>query len=136
MKYPLLITTLTAITITLLTSCSVRQAPLPTPLPEANKELTAVEIEPQEQVESVTMVATQSGQSALALLESHATIETQDYGAAGVFVTGIGEVVNTNLQYWAFYVNGEYSQTGASQTFLEPGDEIRFVYEKIDPNQL
>lgn len=82
---------------------------------------------------TVILVATESGQTALELLESRATIETQEYGDAGAFVTSINGLAGDNQNYWAFYLNGEYSQTGASQTILEPGDEIKFVYEEIQP---
>lgn len=116
-----------------LTSC-LPNGQLTNPSPSAND--VTPEAELKVSVPNMVLVATESGQSAFDLLQSHATIETQDYGQAGVFVTGINGLTNTSQNYWAFYINGEYSQTGASQTMLEPGDEIKFVYEAIDPNQL
>ncbi len=78
--------------------------------------------------------ATQSGQIALELLEANATVETQEFGDAGKFVTSINGLVGNNQNYWAFYLNDEYAQQGASQTILEEGDRVKFVYEAITAN--
>lgn len=75
--------------------------------------------------------ATESGKTALSLLEGSATIETKDYGAAGKFVTSINDLPASNEYYWAFYVNGKYAEKGASQTTLQKGDTIKFVYEAV-----
>lgn len=83
---------------------------------------------------SFEFTATQSGQIALALLEANATVETQEFGDAGKFVTSINGLVGNNQNYWAFYLNDEYAQQGASQTILEEGDKIKFVYEAITAN--
>lgn len=76
--------------------------------------------------------ATQNEQVALELLESNAVVETQEFGDAGKFVTSINGLAGNNQNYWAFYVNGEYAQQGASQTILQEGDTIKFVYEAIE----
>jgi len=78
--------------------------------------------------------ATQSGQIALELLKSGAEIESTDYGAAGQFVTGINGLKGNNEYYWAFYLNDAYAEQGASQTKLEKGDTIKFVYEAVTTN--
>lgn len=78
--------------------------------------------------------ATLSGQIALELLEANATVETQEFGDAGKFVTSINGLVGNNQNYWAFYLNDEYAQQGASQTILEKGDRVKFVYEAITAN--
>ncbi|GIK84319.1 MAG: hypothetical protein BroJett025_09410 [Patescibacteria group bacterium] len=78
--------------------------------------------------------ATQSGQIALELIEANATIETQDFGDAGKFVTSINGLAGNSQNYWAFYLNGEYAEQGVSQTILEKGDTIKFVYEAISAN--
>jgi hypothetical protein len=75
--------------------------------------------------------ATESGKTALSLLEGSAAIETKDYGTAGKFVTSINDLPATNEYYWAFYVNGTYAEKGASQTTLQKGDTIKFVYEAV-----
>lgn len=71
------------------------------------------------------------GQTALELLETSAKIETEDYGLAGKFVTSINGVESDSKNFWAFYLNGEFAAAGASQTILEAGDTISFVYEEI-----
>lgn len=71
------------------------------------------------------------GQTALELLETSAKVETQDFGAAGQFVTSINGVESDAKNYWAFYLNGQYAQEGASHTILAAGDIISFVYEEI-----
>lgn len=80
----------------------------------------------------ITLTAQETGQTALELLEASATIETQQFGN-DAFVSGINGLTSDNEHYWALYVNGEYSQTGASTTVLNAGDEVEYVYESIDP---
>ena len=82
------------------------------------------------------LTASENGQTALELLEANAEIKTKDYGDAGVFVTGIDDVESNNESYWAFYVNDEYAQQGVSQTILESGDIIKFIYEEINQEEL
>jgi hypothetical protein len=76
-------------------------------------------------------VATMSGQTALELIQANVEVETQDFGDAGQFITSIGGLAGNEENYWAFYVNDEYAQVGASQTILEEGDKIKFTYEAI-----
>ena len=98
--------------------------PSPTPVvTETTQKNTAAQL---------ILTATQSGQTALEILEAKAEIETKDYGDAGVFVTSIDGIAGDNKHYWAFYVNDEFAQQGVSQTILESGDIIKFVYEEID----
>lgn len=49
-----------------------------------------------------------------------------------MFVTSINGVAGDNEHYWAFYVNDEFAQQGVSQTVLEGGDVVKFVYEEIN----
>ena len=42
----------------------------------------------------------------------------------GVFITGIGGIIPTGNQYWAFYYNGTYSNVGASSQPVQKGDTI------------
>jgi|GEM_PF-1647881 len=76
-------------------------------------------------------VATESGLVALELLEDSAAIETKDFGTAGKFVTSINGLSGNNEYYWAFYLNSEYAEQGISQTTLNKGDVINFVYEAV-----
>ncbi len=78
-----------------------------------------------------SFTAAEDEQLALDLIVSQATIETADYGTAGKFVTSINGLAGNNQNYWAFYVNGEYAQKGASQTILKKGDIIKFTYEAV-----
>lgn len=70
--------------------------------------------------------------SALELLSQNVTLETKDFGDAGIMITGINGLMADADHYWAFYLNGEYAQQGVSQTILTAGDVVEFVYEKID----
>jgi hypothetical protein len=83
-----------------------------------------------------TFSATKDGQTAFDLLDSQTEIEADDYGDAGMFVTSINGLAGDSDHYWAFYVNGEYGQTGASQTELELGDTIDFIYEEVSDDAL
>lgn len=100
--------------------------PSPSPVTEVIQENTAAQL---------FFTATQSGQTALELLETKAEVETKDYGDAGMFVTSINGVEGDNEHYWAFYVNDEYAKQGVSQTVLESGDIVKFVYEEISQTQ-
>jgi hypothetical protein len=83
-----------------------------------------------------TFTAAENGQTAEELLNENADVEYTDYGDGGRFVSSIDGIAGDEGHYWAFYLNGEYSQTGVSQTILQEGDIITFTYEAIDPAQL
>ncbi len=104
----------------------------PTPTTDASPTSEITEFVQENTVSQLVLTATQSGQTALELLEAKAEIETKDYGEAGVFVTSINGVVGDNEHYWAFYVNDEFAQQGVSQTVLESSDVVKFVYEEIE----
>lgn len=110
-------------------------------LANKNTALPAVD-QPSQEVSSessaaeYTFTATADGQTAQVLLETGARVEYQDYGEAGKFVTSLDGLAADEGHYWAFYLNGQYSQTGVSQTILNKGDTITFTYEAIDPTQL
>ncbi len=79
---------------------------------------------------TIEVTAWEDGQTALALLESVATVQKKEYGF-GVFVDGINGLLGNQDNYWAFYVNNEYAQRGADQTTLNTGDVVKFVYEPV-----
>lgn len=81
-------------------------------------------------------VAEEEGQIALDLIESEVAVETQDFGEAGMFIKSVEGLASDESHYWAVYVNDEYAQVGVSQLELNKGDELKLVYEKIDPAQL
>ena len=45
-------------------------------------------------------------------------------------VHGITADYDTDQTYWAFYVNGEYAQTGVDSTNVTAGDTYSFKVEK------
>lgn len=91
-----------------------------------------VEVTQEETNAQILLAADEDGQTALELLTASAAVETKDYGEAGLFVTSINGVAGDNEHYWAFYVNDEYAQQSADQTILKTGDNVKFVYEKVD----
>jgi len=52
------------------------------------------------------------------------------YSGIGYFVEEINNVKNSGGQYWTLYVNGKYSDVGASDYILSSGDIIEWKYEK------
>ena len=53
-----------------------------------------------------------------------------EYGLMVDTVNGIKADWDTDKAYWAFYIDGEYAQTGVSQTDITSGSEYSFVYTK------
>lgn len=71
------------------------------------------------------------GQSALDLLKASHTVESTTYDF-GDFVTSIdGQASDGTTNFWAFYVNGEQSQVGASDYQTKNGDVIEWRLETI-----
>lgn len=52
-----------------------------------------------------------------------------DYGLYVKSVNGITADYDTDGTYWAFYVNGEYAQTGVDATAITEGDSYSFKVE-------
>lgn len=98
--------------------------------------VTQEQTEVQEQAEaqqnaSYSLIATQSGQIALDLLQAKEKVETKDYGQMGQLIISINGLTSDEGHFWAFYINDEQSQVGASQAELKTDDVIKFVYEEI-----
>jgi hypothetical protein len=108
----------------------------PTPTTDATPTPEITEFIQENTAAQLVLTASQSGQTALELLEEKAEIETKDYGEAGMFITSINGVAGDNKHYWAFYVNDEFAQQGVSQTVLESNDIVKFIYEEIDQAEL
>ena len=53
-----------------------------------------------------------------------------DYGLYVKVVNGITADYDTDRAYWAFYVDGEYAQSGVDATNIEEGKTYTFKYEK------
>lgn len=61
-------------------------------------------------------------------------LKTKDYGGSlGVFVEGIDGVENDPKaqMYWTLYVNGAFSQLGASSAKVRPGDTVTWAFEPM-----
>lgn len=56
--------------------------------------------------------------------------EESEYGLYVKTVNGITVDYDKDGKYWAFYVNGEYAQTGVSDTAVTEGDTYSFCIEK------
>ncbi|MBI4085472.1 MAG: DUF4430 domain-containing protein [Candidatus Liptonbacteria bacterium] len=59
------------------------------------------------------------------------TFKSQYYSGIGYFVREINNVPNSGGKYWTLYVNGKYSNVGASQYELQSGDSVEWKYEKL-----
>ena len=56
--------------------------------------------------------------------------EDSEYGLYVKTVNGITADYDKDQTYWAFYVNGEYAQTGVDSTNVTAGDTYSFKVEK------
>ncbi|MDP3965243.1 MAG: DUF4430 domain-containing protein [bacterium] len=55
---------------------------------------------------------------------------SKEFPGMGTFVESINGKAGADGFYWILYVRGTLSQTGASQTIVNPGDNIEWKYEK------
>lgn len=102
----------------------ISPTPLISPSPEMVKEVP--------EMMEYTLTATVSGQTAFELLTSNVEdVEYTEYDF-GTFINSIGGVAGDNENFWAFYLNDEKAQAGADTTVLEEGDQVKFIYEKIE----
>lgn len=97
---------------------------------------TGAAVQSYQSVFSGTMTA---AELLLAASQDHGfSVASKDYGGElGLFVEGIAGVQNdpTTDRYWSLYVNGEVSQSGASTTVVQPGDEVLWKYAVVDPEE-
>ncbi len=56
--------------------------------------------------------------------------DDSEYGLYVKTVNGVTADFDKDGKYWAFYINGEYAQTGVDQTEIEKGTEYTFKIEK------
>lgn len=56
--------------------------------------------------------------------------DESDYGLYVKVVNGVTADYDTDGAYWAFYVDGEYAQSGVDSTNIEEGKTYTFKYEK------
>jgi hypothetical protein len=62
--------------------------------------------------------------------ENIVAFTSREYPSLGTLIESINGKANANGYYWFLYVNGESSQTGASQTALRTGDVVEWRYKK------
>ena len=73
------------------------------------------------------------GKTAAEVLKSFHTVETQEFPGVGEFVSRINGVPeDTSKYFWAFYVNGEMAQVGASQYVTKSTDFVEWKLEEIN----
>lgn len=58
------------------------------------------------------------------------TFKSTYYSGLGYFIKEINNKPNADGAYWTLYINGKYSNVGASQYKLRQGDAIEWKYEK------
>jgi uncharacterized protein YxeA len=71
------------------------------------------------------------GKNALELLKASHKVETKTYEGMGELVTSIDGVTPDSKHFWAFYVNGQQSQVGASSYTTKATDNIEWKLEEI-----
>ncbi len=82
-------------------------------------------------VETFFEVHTDKATVGEALLENNLIEgETSDYGLYVKVVNGVKADYDADGAYWAFYVDGEYAQSGVDTTNIEEGKTYTFKYEK------
>jgi len=86
-------------------------------------------------IDVVAMKAGDTVADALITNMEHGGVQVQykDYGGEmGLFIQKIGGVPSDedadNTKWWQFWVNGEYSNKGASSVMLKSGDEVVWRY--------
>lgn len=82
-------------------------------------------------VETAFEVHTDKATVGEALLDCNLiTGDESDYGLFVKQVNGITADYDTDGAYWAFYVDGQYAQSGVDTTNIEEGKTYTFKYEK------
>lgn len=72
-----------------------------------------------------------SSSTALTALKAVAETGTEGIAGFGTIVKSINGVVQNNTNYWAFYINGNYSMVGVDGYFVQEGDTIAFRLESL-----
>ena len=76
-------------------------------------------------------IQVQKGTNAFDALNQNIQIEYQDY-SFGKFITGInGLKADSSKEYWAFYVNNQYSSAGVQDFIIQEPVKLEFRLEKI-----
>ncbi|MDO8428528.1 MAG: DUF4430 domain-containing protein [Candidatus Diapherotrites archaeon] len=73
----------------------------------------------------------QKGKTAFQIMQENTVIEFQDF-SFGKFITSInGLQADSSKEYWAFYVNQEYSSVGVQEYIAENPAKLEFRLETI-----
>ena len=107
------------------------------PLVQTNPEPAVTELTT-EQAEPQTGEIVYQGQdnkTALEILQADYQVETETFAGVGEFVKSINGIAPASDQFWAFYVNGESSNVGASQYQTKSTDKIEWKLETINPDE-
>ena len=70
------------------------------------------------------------GKNALELLKSAHQVEAKEY-SFGSFVTSIDGIEPDSAHFWAMYVNGQFSQVGASSYMTKATDTIKWQVDTV-----
>ena len=116
--------------------------PETSPDPEAQTEAVTLDIKGPAETKTYRLSAqaetTVADLLARAQREQGLKLEAKDYGGSlGIFVEGLNGTRNdpTKKLYWSLYVNGVFSQLGASAAPARPGDTVTWAYERAHEEQ-
>ena len=70
------------------------------------------------------------GKNALELLKASDRVDAKHY-SFGDLVTGIDGMTPDSKHFWAIYVNGQFSQVGASTYMTKPTDTIKWEIDAL-----
>lgn len=98
---------------------------------EQNSGLTGITADQNQAAETTVTYRGVEGKTALELLRSLHSTETQEFSGLGEFVTSIDGVSPASNQFWAFYVDGAQAQVGASDYVTKDGEKIEWKLEEI-----
>lgn len=79
---------------------------------------------------SVITYQGQDGKNALELLQAAHRVEVKSY-SFGDLVTSINGIAPDSTHFWAMYVNGQFSQVGASAYQTKSSDQIRWQIDAV-----
>ncbi len=80
---------------------------------------------------SVITYQGQDGKNALELLQAAHRVEVKSY-SFGDLVTSINGIAPDSTHFWAMYVNGQFSQVGASAYQTKSTDQIRWQIDAVN----
>ena len=72
----------------------------------------------------------QDGQTALDLLKNAHRVEAKHY-SFGDLVTSIDGIAPDSKHFWSFYINGQFSQVGASTYVTKSSDQIKWQIDAV-----